>query len=61
MYHYFHIGPMSSAKGHGCDNISIKMIKICRESLTVPLRIIFEQSLKKADFQKFGKKQIIII
>ena len=52
---------MSSAKGHGCDNISIKMIKICRESLTVPLRILFEQSLKKADFQKFGKKQIIII
>ena len=30
------------AKAHGCDNISTKMIKICSESLTVLLRIIFE-------------------
>ena len=30
------------AKAHGCDNILIKMIKICSESLTIPLRIIFE-------------------
>ena len=43
-------------KAHGSDNISTKMIKICSESLTVPLRIIFEQSLKKFNFEKFGKK-----
>ena len=35
------------AKAHGCDNISVKMSKICGESLTVPLKIIFEQSFKR--------------
>ena len=37
---------LDSSKAHGWDNISIKMIKICGESITVPLKIIFEQSLK---------------
>ena len=33
-----------SSKAYGRDNISIKMIKICGESITVSLKIIFEQS-----------------
>ena len=37
-------------KAHGCDNISIKMIKICSQSLILPLKIIFEHSLKKVNF-----------
>ena len=37
-------------KAHGCDNISIKMIKICSQSLTLPLKNIFERSLKKYKF-----------
>ena len=32
-------------KAHGCDNISIKMLKICSQSLILPLKIIFEHSL----------------
>ena len=28
-------------KAHGCNNIFIKMIKICSQSLTLPLNIIF--------------------
>ena len=32
-------------KAYGCDNIAIKMIKICSQSLILPLKIIFEQSL----------------
>ena len=36
------INNLVPAKAHGCDNILIKMIKICSESLTIPLRIIFE-------------------
>ena len=36
------LGP---AKACGCGNISIKMIKICDESLLVPLRIIQKLSL----------------
>ena len=31
-----------SKKSHGFDNISIKMVKICSESVTIPLKIIFE-------------------
>ena len=32
-------------KAHGCDNISIKMINICSQSLTLPLKVIFEHSV----------------
>ena len=39
-------------KVHGCDNISIKMIKFCSQSLILPLKIIFEHSLKKGKFPK---------
>ena len=41
------IKSLDSSKTHGYDNISIKMIKICRESITIPLKIIFAESLKK--------------
>ena len=41
-----------SSKAHGRDNISIKMIKICGESITVPLKIKFEQALKEKKFIK---------
>ena len=44
---------LDTAISHGCDNISVKMIKICSESLTVPLRIIFEQYLKEGRFLDF--------
>ena len=37
-------------KAHGCDNISIKMIKNCSQSLTLPLKIIFEHSIKRGKF-----------
>ena len=48
------------AKAHGCDNISIKMIKICSKSLTVPLKIIFEQSLKEGRFPAIWKKANVV-
>ena len=43
-------------KAHGCDNLSIKTIKICSQSLTLPLKIIFEHSLKKSKFPEIWKK-----
>ena len=45
------IKSLDSSKSHGYDNISIKMIQICSESFTMPLKIIFEESLKKRIFQ----------
>ena len=48
---------LDPAKAHGCGNISVKMTKVCSESLTVTLKIIFEQSLKEGSFQQFGKSK----
>ena len=36
------------------------MIKICGESITVPLKIIFEQSLKENKFPEVWKKANIV-
>ena len=50
---------LDPGKTHCCENISVKMIKIYNESLTVPLRIIFEQSLK-VKFPKIWKKANVV-
>ena len=47
-------------KAHSCDNISIKMIMICSQSLTLPLKIIFEHSLKKGKFPEIWKKANVV-
>ena len=47
-------------KAHGCDNISIKMIKICSQSLTLPLKIILEHSIKKGKFSEIWKKANVV-
>ena len=44
------IKTLDSSKADGWGNISIKRIKICGESTTVLLKIIFEQSLKERKF-----------
>ena len=47
-------------KAHDCDNIFIKMIKICSQSLTLPLKIIFEHSIKKGKFPEIWKKVNVV-
>ena len=42
------------------SNSSIKMIKICGESITVPLKMIFEQSLKEKKLPEVWKKANIV-
>ena len=51
---------LDSSKAHGWDDISIKMIKICDESMTVHLKIIFKQSLKESKFPEVSKKANIV-
>ena len=51
---------LDPAKAHVCDNMSIKMIKICCESLTVSLRIKFKQSLKEGRFPEIWKKVNVV-
>ena len=45
-------------KAHSCDNISIKMIKLCSQSFILPLKIIFKHSLKKGKFPEIWKRQM---
>ena len=50
------IKSLDSTKAHGCDNISTRMIKMCSESITLRLKIIFWESLKKVKFPEIWKK-----
>ena len=54
------IKTLDPSKAHGCDNISIKMINICGQSFILPLKIIFEHSLKKGKFPKILKKANVV-
>ena len=54
------IKTLDPSKDHGCDNISIKTIKVCRQSLILPLKIIFENSLKKGKFPEISKKANVV-
>ena len=44
------IKSLDSTKAHGYDNLSIRIIKMCSESITLSLKIIFQESLKKGKF-----------
>lgn len=44
---YLIIKYLSPKKVQVCGNISIKMIQVCGKTITAPLRIIFEESLRK--------------
>ena len=46
------IKSLDPTKAHGYDNLSIKMIKICSESVTIPIKLIFEESLIKEKLQE---------
>ena len=46
-------------KSHGLDNVSIKMIKICDESLALSLKIISEAALNDGVFPDDCKKDNI--
>ena len=54
------INSLDSSKSHGYDNVSVRMAKICSESVTIPLKIIFEESLKKGIFPEIWKKANVV-
>ena len=37
------ITSLDSNKAHGYDNLSIRMIKMCSESIILPLKITFQE------------------
>ena len=50
---------LDSNKAHGHDNLSIRMLKICGDSICLPLEMIFKQALLTGVFHKKGNKQNI--
>ena len=47
---------LDPTKAHGCDNLSFRMTNICKDSITIPLKIIFEESLKNGVFPEIWKR-----
>ena len=54
------INSLDASKSHGYDNVSVRMAKICRKSVSIPSRIIFEESLKKVIFPEIWKKANVV-
>ena len=51
---------LDSTKARGCDNLSVRMIKICNESITIPLKIIFDETLKNSVFPEIWKRANVV-
>ena len=49
------INSLDSSKSHGYDNVSVRMAKICSESVTMPLKIIFEELLIKRNIKNISR------
>ena len=47
-------------KAHGCDDISIRMLKICDDSIVLPLRHIFTKYLEFQTFPTLWKRANIL-
>ena len=54
------IKSLDPTKPHGCDNLSIKLIQICKEEITIPLKLIFDQSLKKGKIPEIWKAANVV-
>ena len=51
---------LNISKGHGHNDISIRMIKICDSALVKPLSIIFSNCLRTGTFPYIWKKSNVI-
>ena len=50
------IDKLNPNKAHGFDSISIAMLKMCAEEISLPLQIIFERCLYEGTFPASWKK-----
>ena len=55
------IKELNPNKAHGHDNISIRMIQICGDSIICPLQLIFETAIRSSCFPDSWKKGNIIL
>ena len=54
------IRSLNSNKAHGWDDISIRMVKMCDESIAYPLKMIFETALKSGIYPDKWKKANVV-
>ena len=54
------IRKLSPNKAHGCDNISIRMLKICDTVITRPLELIYEKCKETERYSLLWKKANIV-
>ena len=54
------IRSLNSNKAHGWDGISIRMIKICDETIALPLKIIFDTALKSGSYPNKWKRANVV-
>lgn len=54
------IKDLNPNKAHGHDNISIKMIQMCGNSIIFPLKLLFEAGIKSGCFPDTWKRENII-
>ena len=54
------IDSLNPTKAHGWDGISIKMIKLCKYSITKPLLIIFDKALLTGVFPENWKRANVV-
>ena len=54
------IRSLNPKKAHGCDDISIRMIRLCDDSLLLPLKLIFESCKAQGVFPKIWKQAHVV-
>ena len=54
------IKSLDSTKVHGYDNLSVGMIQMDSGQITLPFKIIFQESLKKGTFPEIWKKANVV-
>ena len=54
------IRSLKPKKAHGLEDISVRMIKICGDSLVLPLNLIFENCLRRGVFPEVCKRASVV-
>ena len=48
---------LNANKAHGWDEVSVRMVKICYETLVPPLQMIFQSSSDTGTFPNYWKRR----
>ena len=55
------IRSLNSKKAHGCDDLSIAMLKICDLAIVQPLSLIYEKCIESGKYPALWKKANILL